>query len=163
MTVVTRLARISDLDAVTRIEKSAFDPSIHRPTSRRQYRYLLTKGNADILLAENENGICGCAVIFYRKNSSLAHLYAIAVSPDMQSAGVGRALFRASERHVGAKGKTGIICEIRTDNHVFRYAANGYKKIADLPRYFPDGCDGIKLRKIFSDSPVAHNEAPING
>lgn len=146
-----RRATRNDLSAIGELERRAFDLRIYPLTSPRQYRYLLDKGNADILVVESEGTVCGAAVILYRRSAHYGRLYSIAVAPEFQGGTIGKALFEAVEATIRRKGLKGVLLEIRSDNHRHyqRYLSIGYQEIRRLPEYYPDGGDGIKLRKDF--------------
>ena len=147
-----RVAEPADVAAIVKVENAAFDPAKFPVTTPRQYRYLLSKTNDDILLAIENGAICGIAVIFYRKNSRFARLYALAVLPEAQAKGIGGALFRYAENRAKERDKIGMTCEIRADNFIFRYADYGYKPTEIVAGYFPDGCNAVKLKKVFTSA-----------
>ena len=147
-----RLATLEDLPALWGMEQHCFDERIYHRTSRRQYRYLLQHGNADILIACTHKQVIGAAVIFYRKNSKAGRLYSIAVLPEYQGGEIGKALFEAYEKRLIEKNLALALLEIRADNHKHkeRYLAQGYQLIKTLPDYYPDGSSALKLRKKLS-------------
>jgi ribosomal protein S18 acetylase RimI-like enzyme len=73
-----RHAGIDDLTALVGLEAACFDSD---RISRRQFRYLLTKGKAAILVAEREGVIVGDVVLLFSNATSVARLYSIAVDP----------------------------------------------------------------------------------
>ena len=52
MTITVRLADIRDIDGICRVEDTAFDTAKYHTSSRASFRHLLTRGNADILVAK---------------------------------------------------------------------------------------------------------------
>lgn len=149
--VKLRQAGLADLDALCAVEKESFDPLHYPLTTRRQFRYLLSKGNCEIWVAVRQDKICGMVVLFFRKNTYVGRLYSIVVHPDFQGGLIGKALFEASEAVIKAKGLKGMVLEIRGDNarHLVRYQKLGYVAVDILPDYYPDGMAAIKLRKLF--------------
>lgn len=152
MTIKIRLASLSDLNGLCKVEAESFDTTKYHTSSRRQFRHLLTKGQADILVAVNGDDVVGSAVIFYRSTSRFGRFYSLAVRPDFQGGSIGKDLFAAVEKRIKDKGLSGILLEIRGDNAKLleRYIALGYVRTGSLPAYYADGCDGIKMRKTFS-------------
>lgn len=146
-----RLATLADLDGLCAVEQAAFDPAHYPLTSRRMFRHMLTKGNVDILIACEGKRVVGSAVIFYRSTSKFGRFYSLAVHPEFQGQSVGRMLFEGVEKHIAKRKFKGILCEIRADNDKLyqRYTSIGYKPLHRLKDYYPDGSEGIKMRKIF--------------
>lgn len=153
MSATIRKAGIDDLPLLESIEVKSFAPSLYDRMSKRQYRHLLTRGNADILLAlssQNEVG-CGAAILLYKKNNSFSRFYSLAVIPEYQGKGVGSHLFGAAEKLSKDKCLKGMILEIRADNDILfqRYQKNGYVSYKTIPDYYPDGEACIKMKKLF--------------
>lgn len=146
-----RTAKPEDTNALYEIETACFNPDQYHQTHKRQIRYLLTKGNADILLLEDKTGICGYSIILYKKRSTLGRLYSIAVKPELQGGEIGKKIFDASENAVKKRGLKGMILEIREDNnrHLERYLKLGYTQFGKAPDYYPDRASCLKLKKIF--------------
>jgi len=151
MSLIIRLATLSDVDSLCAIEQQSFAPSLYHLTSRRQFRYLINKGNAEIWLAELHGQACGMAVLFFKANSRFVRLYSIAVLPAFQGRDVGLALFECAQKQGLHKKLMGLSLEIRSDNkkHYDRYRALGYKDVGTVEDYYPDHSPCIKLQKIF--------------
>lgn len=148
---VIRPATIDDAAALAALEHKAFDPDFYHLMSKSQLSRLIKKGNADILVAEEKGQPVGMVVILYRRTSKLGRMYSIAVHPDYQGRDVGKSLFEAMESRLREKDMRGALLEIRADNaaHLERYQKQGYLLIRILPDYYPDGCAGLKLEKLF--------------
>ena len=149
-----RCATVEDLDELVRIEQAAFDPRYYPITCRRQFRYLLTQGQATLLVADHivadhSHGLSGLAVLLWRKTSAFGRLYSIAVDPAFQGGAIGKALFLAAEQTCRQHQRDGMVLEIRADNsgHQQRYLRSGYCLIKRLTAYYPDGMDGLKMKK----------------
>lgn len=144
-----RQALVSDVDALCILERNVFDVTRFHLVSKRQFRYLLTKGNAEIWVADDDGSILGAAILFFRKNYAYGRLYSIAVDPSAQGGNVGRALFEAVENRVVAKGLKGMAQEVRADNErlLQRYLKIGYTVYGEEADYYPDGASCIKLRR----------------
>jgi ribosomal protein S18 acetylase RimI-like enzyme len=146
-----RPAMIEDAGALAALEKNAFDCDFYHLMNKSQISRLIKKGNADILVAEENEGLIGMVVILYRKTSKLGRLYSIAVHPDFQGRDVGKKLFEAMEARLKEKDLRGALLEIRADNiaHLERYQKLEYLLIRIMPDYYPDGCAGLRLERIF--------------
>lgn len=149
LSIEIRSATLNDLNALCDLESVTFDTQKYHTLSRRQFRHLLTKGNADILAAFQHNTLVGNAVIFYRKNAHTARLYSLAVHPNFQRQSIGHMLFDAAEQTIASKSLNSLVCECRSDEPAL---LNFYKKLncistGILPHYYADGMSGIKMKK----------------
>lgn len=151
--MIIRQAHIGDSDTLYAIEQHVFETQSYHIITRRQYRYLLTKANADILLAEKKGGeSCGAAVLLYRKNADYARLYSVGVLAAYRGQGAGAALLRAAEERARQKGLREMRQEVREDNGalIARYRTNGYTPYGTSENYYPDGAACVKLKKDIS-------------
>lgn len=146
-----RLASVKDLDALVDLEGRCFDSSLYHQTPRRQFRYLIQKGNAEIWLSQKNGTICGSIILFFRKNSRFGRLYSINVLPEYRGGDIGKILFQKAEERSKKKAGSGMLLEIREDNlsHLERYKRIGYKIVGRVGDYYPDNAACIKLKKIF--------------
>lgn len=151
MGLTIKLADRAEIDALVKIEKGTFDAALYPLMSKRNFSHLLTHGHADIWLAWVDGQAVGDAVVFYRKNSSYARLYSIAVLPSHQGGLVGKALLEAAEAAAQKRGLKGMVQEIRADNERLfgRYLSLGYRETGRMADYYPDGCACIKLKRDF--------------
>jgi ribosomal protein S18 acetylase RimI-like enzyme len=151
MNPTIRTATLDDVPALLELEQKAFDPTYYYLTSRRQFRYLLTKGNADILAAVENDKLYGSGILLYRRNSGFARFYSLSVSPDYQGGSIGKILFQAAEQKALARNCIGMLLEIRSDNTKLlqRYQSLGYSVYREVSHYYPDGCSCLKLKKTF--------------
>ncbi len=120
--------------------------------SRRSFRHLLDKGNADVAVFEVHNKIVGNAVVLYRTNSSHARLYSLVVDPQHQHQGIARALVLAVEAAAAAKGCTSIGLELRPDNEpaLRLYERLGYALTRRKEAFYEDGSAALCMRKFIA-------------
>lgn len=108
-----RRAEADDIPVLTDIENRAFASD---RISRRAFRYLLSKANAEVLVETSVAGVVrGYALLLFNRGTSLARLYSIAVDPQWQRAGVGRALLAAAEDAARSRGAAWMRLEVRAD------------------------------------------------
>ncbi len=141
-----RTATLGDLESLIAIEKRAFELDRF---SRRTFRYLLSKANADTLIEEEEGKVAGYAMLLFNTGTSLARLYSLAVDPDWQGKGIGRALMQATEELAIAHGCVAMRLEVRADGARARalYESQGYRQIGAVDDYYEDGMQAIRYEK----------------
>jgi ribosomal protein S18 acetylase RimI-like enzyme len=144
--ITIRPGSLNDLEALIDLEKKAFSTDRF---DRQQYIYLLTKARASVIVLEKEGSVRGAAVMLWRKNSNKGRLYNIVVDPTLQRMGMGAILLGACEREALKRNRTIVSLEVRSDNlsAVRFYEERGYKVAANLPGYYSDGGDGLRMSK----------------
>ena len=104
---------------------------------RRTWRRLLS-GHSATLVAESASGaLHGAAVMLYRRGAQVARLYSITVAPEARGQGLARALMAACEADAAGRGFRAIRL----------YEAGGYRVIATLESYYPDGEAALRMEK----------------
>ncbi len=143
---VVRKAGLQDLEALVNLEESSF--AIDR-FSRRSFRYLLSKANAETLLAEEGKQAIGYAMLLFNTGTSLARLYSIAVLPEYQGQGLGGELLKLAEEKARQHECIGLRLEVRSDNlNAIRiYEKHGYKRIGSAKDYYEDHMDAVRMEK----------------
>lgn len=141
-----RKAIPSDLAALVALEQRCFDAD---RISQRQFRYLLTKGNASILVAEAEGQLQGDVVLLFSRATSVARLYSIAVVTEARGQGLGRRLMKAAEAEAWAHHRAYLRLEVRKDNQtaVRLYETLGYRRLGEFSDYYEDHMDAWRLEK----------------
>lgn len=149
-----RPATAADIDALITLE-SGF-PEEDR-FDRRTWRRLFA-GNARILVcAAPRDGLLAAAVMLYRKGARIARLYSITVATAARGQGLARQLLVACEADATARAAAAVRLEVRSSNSsaIRLYEAAGYRVIATLESYYPDGEAALRMEKSL--------EAPSNG
>jgi len=143
---VIRTADLEDLDALVAIENRAF--AIDR-FSRRSFRYLLTKANAETLVDERNGKVCGYAMLLFNVGTSMARLYSLAIDPDYQGKGLGHDLVTRAEQVAIGRDCITLRLEIRKDNipSISFFERHGYKKFGVLKDYYEDHMEGLRFEK----------------
>ncbi len=144
--ITVRKARKNDLGGMVALENRSFDFDLF---TRKQYRYLIAKANSTAFVLLVGKLIVGSAIILWRKNSTKAHLYTIAVDPKFQGRGLGRKLLDRCLKEARSQGCDRFSLEVRADNHpaITLYRNSGYKIIGRITRYYEDGCDALQMQK----------------
>ena len=144
-----RPAVLSDLSALLRLENACFDSD---RISRRQFRYLLTRGRASTLAAEADGELLGYVLVLFSRATSVARLYSIAISEPARGRGLGRALVAAAEQAAWEQERAYMRLEIRRDNlasqHLFERA--GYRRFGVLSDYYEDHMEALRYEKAMA-------------
>jgi [ribosomal protein S18]-alanine N-acetyltransferase len=148
--IAIRPARQRDLDALDRLESVAFTGD---RLSRRSLRSFIAKGDRLLVAADNE-GLAGYALVIRRKGGRKARLYSIAVDPRKGGRGVGRALLAAVQSHAVEQGCKILQLEVREDNRraVALYERLGYRQFGRYEDYYEDGAPALRLEKHLAAS-----------
>lgn len=141
-----RAGVVDDLPRLLALENAAFE--MHR-MSRRSFRHMLTRANADLLVAERRGDLLGYALLVYRRGTRSARLYSLAVARAARGQGLGNALLRAVERSAAANGADFVSLEVHPRNpHARRlYRRAGYEVRDELPDYYDDGAKAFRMQR----------------
>ncbi len=141
-----RPATPADLEALLALENNSFTSD---RLSRRSLRHLLRGKHSACLVAQDEEQLSGYILLLFRRGSSLARIYSLAVSPRCRGQGVGKQLLIAAEQVAAEHRCLFIRLEVRADNPQARelYRAQGYRKFAEEADYYEDGETALRLEK----------------
>lgn len=140
-----RKARLEDAAAILRLEDQF-------PTDRmslRSVRRFLRVPSAQVWVAEREGAVVGALIWLSRRNGRAARIYSVVIAPEARGLGLAQQLVTAMETEARAFGRETATLEVRADNAAARalYAKLGYELRAELPGYYEDGADGLRLVK----------------
>lgn len=143
-----RPASLDDLQGLLELE--ALFPGDR--LSKRSFRYLLLKGNADIHVCDSGGTMAGNAVVLYRRNSGQARIYSLVAHPSRRRQGIAKALLERAEQAALARGCSAIALEVRADNmeaqHLYRSLGFILKRRID--GYYEDQAPAVRLEKELS-------------
>jgi ribosomal protein S18 acetylase RimI-like enzyme len=143
---VIREATIDDIDALAELERTSFRGDV---LSRRQFRYLLTRGNALTLVETRRGRLRGYLLLVFRSNSTAARIYTIAVAAAERRRGVAAALLAAAEKAGRRRGCDRVRAEVRSDNRasLALFERRGYRHFGGYRGYYADGQDAARVEK----------------
>lgn len=144
--ILIRQTQLEDLDGIVALENRSFKFDLF---TRKQYHYLIAKANATAFVLSIGKTIAGSAIILWRKGSTKAHLYTIAVDPKFQGRGLGRKLLDRCLREARNHGCDRFSLEVRADNKpaIALYKKSGYEIVGRVVKYYEDGCDALQMEK----------------
>ncbi|MEQ8390208.1 MAG: GNAT family N-acetyltransferase [Thalassospira sp.] len=168
-TVVIRNAVRADLNGLCALETANFQSDV---ISRASFSRFLRQASARLLVADagdtDKPSIVGYGLLLLRANTVTARIYSLAITQDWRGKGLGTQLLAGLENLAMEAGCHRMRLEVRTKNDTARnlYERHSYQKIADLPGYYEDGEDGIRLEHALYDgqtdiSPAVATGAPL--
>jgi len=164
--VIIRTATRSDLNGLCALESGSFTSDA---ISRSGFSRFLRQSSARLLVADaGESGtpdIVGYGLLLLRANTTTARIYSLAISDKWRGKGLGTQLLAGLENLAIDAGCVRIRLEVRVENSNARnlYDRHGYQQIADLPGYYEDGADGIRLQHDLYDIPTERSPAVATG
>ncbi len=144
-----RDARLSDLSSLVALEERCFELDRF---SRRQFRYLITRAQGRLLVDERRGKLIGYVLVLFRRGTSLARLYSIAVDPRARGKGAGRDLLEAAEKAAVDASCAYLRLEVRPDNaeSIRLYRSAGFRKLGEVSDYYEDGMDALRYEKALA-------------
>lgn len=151
-TIQIRRALAGDVAAMRRLEMASFPGD---RLSLRAMRRLVGRDTAICLVAEDDTGVVGDAIVLFRRTSKAARFYSIAVDPARRGAGIGTGLLAEAERLAAAAGCRLMTLEVREDNHpaIRRYLGTGYQPTGRRTDFYEDGAAAIRMKKLLVPVP----------
>jgi ribosomal-protein-alanine N-acetyltransferase len=145
-----RRGRLRDLDALLAMEREFFTPDHRIP--RRSFRHFIGSAKSDLIVADVDSTTAGCALVNYRRNSTRARLYSLAVAPDFQRRGLARRLLKEAEKEAARRGCHTMRLEVRADDDaaIGLYETSGYRLFGRRQRYYSSRIDALRFEKILA-------------
>lgn len=134
--------------------------------TRRQFKHLLTRGNASILVAGNGKLLKGYAMVLYRSGTSLARLYSLAVDPEARGQGLARRLLESAEESARDSDAAVMRLEVRPDNSeaIRLYTEAGYRAFGRFLDFYQDRSEALRFEKrLEPDLAVTGRIVPFYG
>ncbi|WP_052065966.1 GNAT family N-acetyltransferase [Thalassospira australica] len=167
--VIIRNAVRADLDGLCALETANFQTDL---ISRASFSRFLRQASARLLVADagdaDQPNIVGYGLLLLHANTDIGRIYSLAIAQDWRGKGLGTQLLAGIENLAIDATCVRMRLEVRADNKPAHnlYIRHGYHKIADLPGYYQDGGDGVRLEHVLyngqSDiSPAVATGAPL--
>lgn len=147
--VSVRPASLADLPVLAQLELACFEAD---RISRRQFRHLISRGNAVVLVAELDGRVVGDLVLLFNRNTALGRIYSIAVDPVRRGGGLARKLVAVAEHAVWEHGRAWVRLEVRKDNQasIRLFESLGYRRFGEWHDYYEDHTDAWRYEKTLS-------------
>jgi ribosomal protein S18 acetylase RimI-like enzyme len=141
-----RNAEPADLPGLVHLETAVF-PSDR--LSARSFRRLIATPSAACRVARVAGRLAGYHVLLFRRGSSVARLYSIAVAPEDRGRGLAALLMRDAEEVARRRGARHLRLEVRSDNAgaIRLYERLGYQACGGVAGYYADGADAHRYRR----------------
>ena len=129
------------------MEREFFTPDHQIP--RRSFRHFIGSAKSDLIVAETAGTTAGCALVNYRRNSTSARLYSLAVAADFQRRGLAKRLLKEAEKKAARRGCQTMRLEVRADDDaaIRLYKTVGYRLFGRQPRYYASRVDALRFEK----------------
>lgn len=153
MALCFRVATLLDVPELLALEQHCFTTD---RLSRRSFQWMISRAHGELRVAENAGQLLGYALVLFRRGTSLARLYSIAIAEPARGMGLGRQLLSRVETSAVAQGCTRLRLEVRTDNPgaLSLYERNGYRRFALIDAYYEDHTAALRLEKKLLTPPV---------
>lgn len=145
-----RKATVSDKQSLLAIETCCFDTDKISP---RQMHYLLTQAKATTHLAVDGGQAVGYGLCLLPRLPRPARLYSLAVLPQWRRHGLARRLCESLLTEVRALHHSRCRLEVRQSQTAVQnfYLSLGFYPIAELPAYYQDKEDGLRMEYRLDD------------
>jgi ribosomal protein S18 acetylase RimI-like enzyme len=110
---------------------------------------MINRANGQVLVAQRGEQLVGYSVVLFRRGTSLARLYSIAIAAQARGSGLGKQLLDRIEACALQHDCACLRLEVRVDNPVAiaLYERNGYQRFALIHDYYHDHADALRLEK----------------
>ena len=156
-----RRAGGGDVAALLALEQKCFDTD---RISVRSFRRVIAEKRSDLFLLEVEGTLAGYFLLIYRRGTSLARLYSLAVDPVFRKQGIAERLMQQAEKCAASRNCVLLRLEVRFDNigAIKLYQKLQYHEFAVKHDFYEDHSDAICMQKqvIQFDSDSVARQVP---
>ncbi len=134
----------ADLDTVAALVSESFQQLF----SAQMYLALQQTWPQGQLLAVESGQLVG-VLLSMRRTQITGRVLVMAIREGHRGMGIGTRLLRAFLRQCGLEGMTSVVLEVRLSNEraMQFYKRFGFHVVGPLPRYYPDGEDGVLMMR----------------
>jgi [ribosomal protein S18]-alanine N-acetyltransferase len=141
--IILRSADRADLPGLVSLEAEVFAADRLSP---RSFRRIIGAASAACRVAVADGVLAGYHVILFRRGSTAARLYSIAVAPGFRGRGLAGILMRDAEEVALERGSRRLRLEVRADNAsaIRLYERLGYRAFKRVAGYYADGAHALR-------------------
>jgi len=141
-----REVRAEDLEPLLLLESVCFESD---RLSRRSFVRWIKGENRVFLVLECEGQLMGYGLVLLHKGTRLARLYSIALDPKTRGQGLGQKLIQALEAAAVEEDRLFMRLEVSKPNRaaIQLYERMGYSVFGELPDYYDDHTDALRMQK----------------
>jgi [ribosomal protein S18]-alanine N-acetyltransferase len=141
-----RKADRTDVPALVSLEADVFASERLSP---RNFRRLIAAPSAACRVAVADDTLAGYHVLLFRRGSTVARLYSIAVSPGFRGQGLAGILMRDAQEVARQRGSNRLRLEVRADNTsaIRLYERLGYRPFHRVAGYYADGTHALRYER----------------
>ncbi len=150
----------SDLASLVALEQSSFSSD---RLSERRFKHWIKAKNRVFVVATNEQGLLGYALVFLHKGTRLARLYSIAVAQAARGLGVGKALLLNAEDLAVDAHRLYMRLEVAVNNRdaISLYEKLGYTVFDTIEDYYEDHRDALRMQKTIRHVDSSYIKHPV--
>ncbi|MDH4261473.1 MAG: ribosomal protein S18-alanine N-acetyltransferase [Spirochaetia bacterium] len=136
-----------DIQNLLEIEEDSFTNS---RLKKRQFLYLVKHGKCDFIICEYDKKVAGYAISQFRKNSTEARIYSIAIHSQYRKKGFGIALLKEICSCAVQRGCKSIRLEMDISNEAGKnfYKKMGFNENGKIFNYYGNNKDAVRFKKI---------------
>ncbi len=140
---------LQDLDELYAIEIECFG---NESFSYLEYRRLLSSHNSIPIKAVIRKRIIGFVIGVYQMSTRICTIVTINVKPRFRKKGVGFELMKSLESGLETLNCREVLLQTRINNTagLMLFDKLGFSKTRRLLNYYPNGTDGVEMKKIMS-------------
>jgi ribosomal protein S18 acetylase RimI-like enzyme len=145
-TPILREVRVDDLEALLRLEALCFECD---RLSRRSFQRWIQRNNCILQILEVDRQVRGYGLVLLHAGTRLARLYSIALHPETRGRGFASHLMLALEAAAAEQGRIFMRLEVAKQNRaaIQLYQRLGYHVFGELPNYYEDHSDALRMQK----------------
>ena len=142
-----RKAIIKDLSHLLAIEEKCFKTD---RLSKRSFTSFIKNPKDDLIVVQVGEKIVGYGIVLYKKGSSLARLYSIAIDPSQKGKGLGKKLLAVLEESAVKKKAAFMRLEVASKNTAAKslYMSQGYYQFNVKKDYYENHDSALCFEKI---------------
>ncbi len=146
MKLLIHAAEHADVADLVALERASFSGD---RLSRRSFRRLVRTPSAVLLVCRSGIDLAGYGLVFFRRGSSIARLYSIAVAANCRGRGVAGQLLTCIEEEVRARGCDCFRLEVNANNDaaIRLYEHLGFRTFGYRQGYYADGSNALRMQK----------------